>query len=354
MSVPFLPSLKSLDQRVSVKLLLSVWGPRVEFAVRMILVSTFLDDSFRVVVHFSDHTKQIGEQGCLRILMATSSELVDAIASVVLVIIMLIHSLGSFCLLVLIQPDLATKALIGCAVLQPVLYTQLTNVEFIAESFTLIGGLLILLAHLSERVQRNSLKVPLGGGELCTFDGSPEATNARTQLIGRLMLPAVYLYRAVVIMRDYLTDAVDHSEYTVLMLVTEHAVNLAVYVCLILGCILVGFGLKSRTMALSLALVNFLFVCYQYPFFCFAWLEGGEWKYDELRMRESMPDVALPNGVSRLDMEPWQIFDMHRYYFFLGLSTSGSLLLLAQFGPGKIAFESDEMLVSNTQLAARD
>ena len=353
MSAGSLRCLKSLDERVSVKLLLRVWGPRFEFVVRLLLVTTFLDDSLRVATDFSDHTKQI-EQGYLASLATASPDVIGVIVTAVLRIGFLIQLLGSMCLLAHIQPHGAINVLIGWGILHPVLYAQLTNVEFLAETLTLIGGLLILRAHLSERARLDGQKVPLGGGELCTLDDSREAAIARTQLIGRLMLPAVYMYRAIVIMRDFLTGAVDHSQYTFPMLATEHAVNFVVYIGIVLGCILVAFGLKSRTVALLLAFVNFVFVCYQYPFFCFAWREGGEWKYDELRMRQSMPNVALRNDASPDELEPWQIYDMHRYYFFLGLSASGSLLLLAQFGPGKISYEADEVLVSNVQLAARD
>ena len=51
------------------------------------------------------------------------------------------------------------------------------------------------------------------------------------------------------------------------------------------------------------------------------------------------------------DFEPWLMLDLHRYYFFHGLSTSGALLLLAQFGPGKIAVEEDEVLLGDVQRA---
>ena len=41
----FLRLLMPLDERVSVKLLLRVWGPRFEFVVRLILVATFFTPS---------------------------------------------------------------------------------------------------------------------------------------------------------------------------------------------------------------------------------------------------------------------------------------------------------------------
>ena len=124
--------LNPLDERVNTKLLMRVWGPRVEFLVRLILVATFLDDSFRTVTDFSDHVRQVGEQGCLKGVAAASPELASAIASLALAVGLLAKALGSLCLLALIQPDIAIKALIGWAVAQPILYAQVTNLEFVA------------------------------------------------------------------------------------------------------------------------------------------------------------------------------------------------------------------------------
>ena len=55
--------------------------------------------------------------------------------------------------------------------------------------------------------------------------------------------------------------------------------------------------------------------------------------------------------VSQDDFEPWLVVDLHQFYFFQGLSTSGALLLLAQFGPGEIAVEEDEVLLGDVQRA---
>ena len=350
----FLRYIKPIDERVRVKLLVRVWGPRFELFVRLLLVATFLDDSFRAATHFSEHIGQVGEQGYLKSLASmvgpTSPELVGVIATVALGVGLLAQSLGSLCLLALVQPDGATMALIGWVIVHPVMYAQLANVEFVAESLSLVGGLLIMRAHLSEQAKRDGRRVPLGGGGLCAADGeacAPEVAIARTQLLGRLLLPAVYLYRAGLILLGNLADAQHRTDHSVTMFV----VDTAVLVGLVLGCTLVAAGLKSRTVALTLALVNLGFVCYQHPFFRFVWLEGGEWKYDEVGIRKSMPHVALPMDNSPDDFEPWHIVDLHRYYFFQGLSTSGALLLLAQFGPGKLAVEEDEVVLGDVQKA---
>ena len=337
--------LEPLDERVNLKLLQRVWGPRVEFGVRLMLVATFLDDALRTATDFSEHAKQVGEKGCLAGLAATSPELVGTAATAAVGLGLLAQALGSLCLLALIRPHGATKALIGWAIAQPVLYAQTSNLEFVAESLSLVGGLLMLRAHLvSEQARRD----PLSGGGL---DGAAQATVARTQLLGRLLLPAVYLYHAGSFLNSALTLDETNSLAMYAQSLSMFAVNVAALVGLVLGGGLVAAGLKSRTVALSLALLNLAFVCYQHPFFHFIWLEGGEWKYNEAEMRASMPQVALPTDVTPLDFQPSQIYDLHRYYFFQGLSTSGALLLLAQFGPGEMAVEKDEVLLPVVQRA---
>jgi len=313
-----------LDERSSVKLLMRVWGPRLEFVVRLMLVATFLDDSFHTAMSFSEHTKQVGEQGCLKSFAATSPVLVGVITTVVLGIGLLAQSLGSLFLLVLLQPDAATKALIGWTVAQPVLYAQLSNFEFVAESLSLVGGLLMLRAHLVSEQTRNGA----GSG---------------TQLLGRMLLPAVYLYHAGLFLFSALTLDETTSIAMYISSLSIFIVNTAVLVSLVIGSALVAAGLKSRIIALLLAIVNLAFVCHQHPFFRYVWLEGGEWKYDVDNM--SIPSVSLPTDVSTGDFDPSQIYDLHRYYFFLGLSTSGALLLLAQSGPGEIALQKDETLL---------
>ena len=267
----FLRCLKPLDDIVSVKLLLRIWGPRFEFFVRLILVATFLDDSIRVATNFSEHTDQVVAAG--QPLAEASPHLIYYAAAVVLAAGLLAQSLGSLCLVALIQPDVATKALIGWAIVQPVLYAQLTNFEFVAESLSLVGGLLIMRAHLSEQAKRDGRRVPVGGGTLCVPadpDSAPELAIARTQLLGRLLLPSVYLYRALTLLGS-LADAQYRKELSYSM----SAVDTAVSIGLVLGCALVAAGLKSRTIALSLSLLTLVLMLYLHPFFRYAWPGWG-------------------------------------------------------------------------------
>jgi len=293
---------RPLDERVNVKQLMRVWGPRLDFVVRLMLVSTFLDDSLRTATQFS--------------LLATE------VGAVVLVLGLLAELLGSLCLLALVWPNGATSALIGWAIAQPVLYGQLSNVELVAGSISVVGGLLMLRAHL----------VP---------EQSRDGAGAYTQLFGRLLLPAVYLYRAWLFLYSMITLDETNSFAMYFSSLSMVAVKTAMLVGLVIASMLVAAGLRSRIIALLFALVNITFVCYQHPFFLFVRREDGEWKYEDMWM----PTVVLSTDMSMFDLKPWQIYDLHKFYFFLGLSTSGALLVLAQVGPGDISVQKNEVVL---------
>jgi len=316
----------NLDECVSVKLLLRIWGPRLELVVRMMVVVTFLDDSFRVAMHPAAY---LGDVSGFAIMSGIG---------------FLVQLLGSICLLALIQVDVATKALIVWTIAQPVLHSQVSNAELIGESLSLIGGLLMLRVHLLANQQQQ------GRDENNTPSNSktPVFTSKRaltlTQLVGRLLLPTAYIYQAGrFLFSAFVLDETNNLAAYVSSL-SMFVLNSAMLVALVIGSVLVASGLKSRTIALLFSLLNLGFVFYQHPFFRFLSLgTGGEWQVDEDAMW--LPSVVLPTGVTPFDLDPWQIYDLHRYYFFLGLSTSGALLLLAQFGPGEIAMQKDEMLL---------
>lgn len=335
-----------IDERVSVKLLMRVWGPRLELVVRLMLVATFIDDSLRMGMHFAEHMEQVGQGWCLKWLAAASPALRSAVTSILLGSGLLAQSLGSISLIALFKSDIAIKALIGWTVAQPVLYSQLSNMEFMSESVSLIGGLLMLYVHLVFKEEHEGTSSP-GNENLPTTSNE---VSAMTQLIGRLLLPTAYIYRAGIFLSTALTLDETSNLATYLSSLSMFVINIVVLVGLVIGSVLVATGLKSRTVALLLALVNLGFVFYQHPFFRFVYHEGGEWKVNEDAMW--LPNFALPKDATlEFEFDPWDIYDLHRYYFFLGLSTSGALLLLAQFGPGEIAVQKDEVLIPDLERA---
>jgi uncharacterized membrane protein YphA (DoxX/SURF4 family) len=313
-----------LNERQNVKLLMRLWGPRLEFLVRLMIVSNFFEDSLSTLTHFSEHATQVGEQGyVLKWFAGTYPGFAQVIATLALAIGVLAQLCGSVCLLALVQPDIATKVLIGWVIAQPLLYAQLTNFEFVAESLSILGGLLMLRAHL-------------------VFDRARNSGGTRVQLVGRLLLPAMYMYY----MGQFLCSAITLDEtngfVSYISSLSMFIINGVLLVGLLIGSALVAAGLKSRVMAMLLAILNLVFVFYQHPFFNMIKLEGGHWKYIEDNM-SSMPHVVLPSDVLPNDLDPEQIYNLHRYYFYMGISTPGALLVLAQFRPGEKAIKRQDV-----------
>lgn len=314
--------MQAVDERCNVKVIMRQWKPRLDLLVRLMLVATFFDDSLRTMTQFSGLIKELSEQGFISWLgLGVNAQVL--LATLLLGIGCIAQLYGSICVLLLLQTDNATKVLISWAIVQPVLFAQLSNMEFLSESFSLIGGLFLIRAHIALDPK--------------SYEG------ARIQLLGRILLPAMYLYHAGVFLMSALTLDETNSVAVYITSLTLFVFNAIALVSLVISSTLVAAGLKSRLVAFFLAMLNIGFVFYQHPFFLFIKLEEGEWKYDEVNMW--MPSVALPKDVTVFDFDSSQIYDLHKYYFFLGISTSGALLLLAQLGPGEIAAQKEEVLL---------
>lgn len=275
--------LMSLDDTYNFKRMIRKWRHHLDFLLRLLLVATFLDDSFHTALTFSEHSISVNP--------------------FVLFFGICAQILGSTLLLALYYPKWSVNALIAWLVVQPVLYKQLSNFDFLADSITLMGGLLLMQSYL--------------------------LYNSMTHLLGRMLLPAMYLYHAV----HYLMS-LEHFHFN----------NALKFIVLLTVCVLVILGLKSRRLALLLGFVNIGFIFYQHAFFRMIYLEDGEWKYNPHHM--SIPtNVVLPEGYATSDFNLEEVYNIHRYYFFFGLSVSGSLFTLASIGPGEIALETNELLL---------
>jgi len=292
-----------LDERVNVKLLYRSWGPTFELIVRLMLVSCFLDDSLGIMMQFPAQVASVGGS-----IFATSVLSAGLVAQI----------FGSVCLILLKYPDSATKALISWTVVQPILYKQVLNLEFVAESISLIGGLMMMRAHLVH-----------------------DDARSHTQLIGRLLLPAMYIFYA----GQFFFEAFTFDETSsVAMFISDlslFVLNFAALIALLVSCTLVSVGLQSRIIALLLAIGNIAWAFYNHPFFLYAYRAEGEWKLRDM----PMPNVELAEGVTLSSDDLWEVYGLHAYYFFLGLSTSGALLLLTQLGPGEIAVQKNEVII---------
>ena len=117
--------------------------------------------------------------------------------------------------------------------------------------------------------------------------------------------------------------------------------NFLALIALLISSMLVSVGLRSRLIAFVLAIANIAYVFYSHPFLLYIYFSDGEWKLRDM----PMPNVVLPEGTTMSPDDLWKVYDLHKYYFFLGMSTSGALLILTQFGPGDIALQKDELIL---------
>ena len=184
---------------------------------------------------------------------------------------LLAQSLGSLCLLALVRPDAAATALIAWAMVQPVLYAQLSNLEFLSESISVLGGLLMLRVHLISAKRRRLASAPSGKA----LDSVADSSLALARLLGRLLLPAAYVHRAgIYLLRAFaLDETADVAAF--LSSLSAFAINVALLAGLVVASFLVAAGLKLRTVALALAAANLCYTAYSHPFLALLRMEGG-------------------------------------------------------------------------------
>lgn len=289
----------TIDEHSNVKVLMKTWQPRLEFIIRLMLVATFMDDSFHTMLDLPEHIQKV-----------------NAFA---LVAGILAQVCGSICIVGSCYIDWSTKALIAWVLVQPLLYKQVSNFDLITESCSLVGGLLLLRSHMVQ-----------------------DSWASGTQLVGRLLLPTMYLYDV----GCYFTEAEEIDQTNSYMVFLSNLSLFMFYVVMIVGLLigasLVAIGLKSRIVALLLSIFSLGFTCYQHPFWTYIYRSDGEWKY---KRGMPLPNFAVTKDMSQYDVDPSLIYELHRYYFFLGISTTAGLLLLTVNGPGKVAVQNDEALL---------
>ena len=101
-------------------------------------------------------------------------------------------------LLVVLPSNAGPRAVAGCYVLlgwcvfHPFMYKQQTNWEFVLETTTIMGGLLVLLSHEQLNVHASDLSLP---GTAKPTEALKERAN-RLQMVGRLLITAIFVYCA--------------------------------------------------------------------------------------------------------------------------------------------------------------
>ena len=257
------------------KRFLSTAGP-------ILLVVTFLEDGLRVFFRWSEQhhymTKRMGFGSFMAglILLLSAAALMFRSA----VVLRPKHMKPSR-----IKP--ACYLLLGFVAVQPFLYGQATDADFMCRSITLAGGFLLLIWAENERKQTEDyMGLPQG-------ERGPGAD--RLQLFGRLLLTSIFLFQAI------------HSEKGGLhsVLTAPGFFNILSSLLLLGLSAMVCVGFHTEWSALVLSIVLFCSSVWMYPF----------WAVHE------------------------RLFDYYKYYFFQTLSVIGGLMLLTLHGPGGISLD---------------
>jgi len=261
----------------AMKRVLSILGP-------LLLVITFLEDGLRVMTRWSE---QMSYLTGTRHGMGFSSwfAVMALVTSIVLQIggAMLVLQGSNIPQLKGKHVQIGGGALFTFLLLQPVMYGQHTDMDFMCRTLTLAGGLALLWQH---DMQSNGAKADL-------FAGLPDAgttsqnSQELVQLIGRTLITLIFFYQ----MFENLAKA--HAG-------VMHWVG-AIITCAICAGVLLGFKAKAAGVLLLVLL-----------------------------------------AVGNMVMHPfWSVkphmYDFTKFYFFQTLSVMGGLMLLILHGPGGLS-----------------
>ena len=281
---------------------------RLQLIARGLVVMTFIDDALRVI---TDYNGQVTTMRGVR--WGKHFGGVYFWSHLIPVLCVLAQASGATMVLAELRPQAGCLILIAFSALHPFLYQQQGNLEFLLESVTIIGGLLILLS--SDRAKaRARAKLLLAERE------EEEQQKDRLLLAGRVCVSAVFVHYVAKMIYERSSkhdDPLDAAVDGVLLIL----------LAVITGLIVVG--IKSRWCAALLALIMALSALYKHPWFITMW------------SKESFK-LDFVVGYESVDVSAWLYSDHQRYFFFQQLSTVGALMQLAVHGPGKYSLDEAE------------
>ena len=168
-----------VDGRINVK---GVYR-RLQVVARLLVVGTFADDSLRVACDYSGQVSTMGSVG----FRAPLSSILPAV-------FILTQGISVFLIISELAPEPGCITLLVWTGLHPYIYKQESNLEFLLESVTIMGGLMVLLS--SERQNRKARERKLLPSVAPTPEETAEEANKMNllQLCGRVCISAVFLY----------------------------------------------------------------------------------------------------------------------------------------------------------------
>jgi uncharacterized membrane protein YphA (DoxX/SURF4 family) len=248
----------------------------------LFLCLTFIEDALRVLLRWKEQMSY----------MTVTMRMSGWLGGLLLIFSLVTQMTGS--VLVLRPKEVKpSRVKVGCytllafVFLQPFMYGQARDADFMCRCVTLAGGLLLLIWSENDRKQRSE--------DMGLPSGMESTSSDRLQLCGRVLLTFLFFFQAV-----YSENGGMHRLWT-----APSLFGLISFVVLagLAGMVCAGF--KTEWSALLLCGILFLSNLYMYPF----------WS-----IREGLRDF-------------------YRYYFFQTLSIIGGLMLLALHGPGGISLD---------------
>ena len=251
-----------------------------------LLTLTFIEDGLRIFLRWGEQFTYMNNRMGFNYFFATLILLLSAAVQ-----------LGGSALVVrpaTFQPSRvkpASYALLGFTALQPFLYGQATDLDFMCRSVTLAGGFLLLIWAENEKKQLHEDRGLL-------LQGENSAGADRLQLSGRLLLTFIFLFQAIAGERGGL-----HGVIT-----SPGLFNIASSLLLLSLSVMVSVGFKTEWSALVLTVVLGVSNVWMYPF----------WSVHA------------------------RFVDYYKYYFFQTLSVMGGMMLLTLHGPGGISLDGQK------------
>jgi len=180
----------AVEERVNVKHV----HRRLQTAAKLLIITTFVEDSLRVLTTFSVQQQSMEIAGwrspALHTLLPLLSLAVQSVAALLVVL-----------------PSSSRRPEVGCYLLlvwcawHPFMYGQQRNWEFVLETATIMGGLLVLLSHfmmLRPGVTRAGGLLPRANDAAGAGGGAAAIVHraALLQAFGRVMLVSIFVYIA--------------------------------------------------------------------------------------------------------------------------------------------------------------
>jgi len=316
--------LRSLDERISLKHV----HRRLQAVAKVLIVTTFVEDALRVLLTFSVQQQSMKIAGWEN----------PALHSILPAMSFVVQFGGS--LLIVLPKDGSRVPEFGCYVLlawcmwHPFMYRQQTNWEFVLETCTIMGGLLVLLSamqtsyHDARKADSVGKVLPVktaaeGGGAPADATDSTLKAAQRNQAFGRVLITSVFIFYAFQKVHGYAKRLQQRTEeYDWVTPIGEAIVIIGG----LYACSLIIIGMKSRWCALLLAVSMCVTDLYMHPF----------WLFMFSTRTFLMEGVA---GMEGYEVDAFTMADHQRYFFFQTMSTVGALLLLMVHGPGTLSMD---------------